>query len=312
MKDHEINNAIFDKTQSEREAVIEAFEEAWNGDSVPDLDAFIEDVGDVTLIELVHVDLENRIKAGVPRAIEHYLQTYPELAIGEVAIELIAAEYKLRKRSDLTVHPVDYQNRFPRWSEEIVSRFKVIDDQELNLNRAEQETVAVTQDALQTDQNLLSTVAKESLPAIPGYEVLALVAAGGMGIVFKARDESLGRLVAIKLPRQELSDDAEGQERFLREARASAKLRHANICPIHEIGQIDGKPYIVMGFVEGQTLHDTKKQGITARDAVNIVAKTALAVDYAHGHGIIHRDIKPANILIDHGSGDPILTDFGL
>jgi hypothetical protein len=148
------------------------------------------------------------------------------------------------------------------------------------------------------------------LPQLPGYAVQRLLGEGGMGIVVLARQYQLGRLVAIKLPLHMLSD--EGRARFLREARAAAGLRHPNICPVHEVGEHHGEPYLVMDYIDGPTLHDWLGQNPTARRCAELVALLARAVAHAHARGVIHRDLKPNNILVERTTGQPVLTDFGL
>lgn len=148
------------------------------------------------------------------------------------------------------------------------------------------------------------------LPQLPGYEVQRLLGEGGMGIVVLARQHQLGRLVAIKLPLHTLSQ--EGRARFLREARAAAGLRHPNICPVHEVGEHQGQPYLVMDYIDGPTLHDWVGQNPTARRCAELVALLARAVAHAHARGVIHRDLKPNNILVERSTGQPVLTDFGL
>lgn len=151
------------------------------------------------------------------------------------------------------------------------------------------------------------------LPQVPGYEVLEFIAKGGMGFVVKGRDPRLDRLVAIKMPlRAQLATESD-RDRFLREARAAAGLRHPAICTIHEVGEHDGQPYIVMDYIAGQTLRDwVKAQHPTARQLAELVAQVADAVAHAHRHGIVHRDIKPGNVMVDGESGQPVLMDFGL
>src|SRR5262249_30389169 len=132
------------------------------------------------------------------------------------------------------------------------------------------------------------------------------------GTVYKARDPSLDRVVAIKVPRSGNLATDEDRDRFLREARGVAQLRHAGIVPVHEVGEQDGVPYLVSEFVRGVTLADL----LTARrppprDAAQLVADVADALHFAHERGVIHRDVKPSNILLDD-DGRPHLMDFGL
>lgn len=163
--------------------------------------------------------------------------------------------------------------------------------------------------ALGAKENAGTTV----LPKIPSYSVERVVGRGGMGVVLKARHLLLGRTVALKIPLHAELLDAAQRERFLREARSAARLRHPNICPIHEVGEVDGRPYIALAFIEGQTLSAwIRTKTPSARAAAELVALIARAVDYAHQHGVIHRDLKPANVLIDAETNAPVLMDFGL
>jgi eukaryotic-like serine/threonine-protein kinase len=151
------------------------------------------------------------------------------------------------------------------------------------------------------------------LPIIPGYVVIGRIARGGMGEVLAARHQALDRPVAIKLPlAKEIASDLD-RERFLREARAAARLHHPHICTIYEIGEAAGRPYIAMDYIRGETLKQWREQQQpTARRAAEMVALLARAVDYAHSQGIVHRDIKPSNVIVEAASGSPILMDFGL
>ena len=145
------------------------------------------------------------------------------------------------------------------------------------------------------------------------FELLEVVGTGGFGTVYRARDPQLDRDVALKVPRTGALADDEDAARFLREAKASAQLRHPNIVALYEAGQIDGSYYIAAAFVEGATLKEALKDrgAFPHRDAATLVSKLAAALHYAHGHGIVHRDVKPANTMLDP-AGEPHIMDFGL
>jgi serine/threonine-protein kinase len=150
------------------------------------------------------------------------------------------------------------------------------------------------------------------LPVLPGYEVQAVLGHGGMGVVYRARHLRLQRTVALKMLLAGPSATAEERERFLREARAVAGLRHPNIVQVHDVSEVHGQPYLTMEYVEGGGLAQ-KLAGAPqpARQAAVLVATLAEAVQAAHQGGIIHRDLKPANVLLA-ADGTPRITDFGL
>ncbi|HYC91814.1 MAG TPA: protein kinase [Thermoanaerobaculia bacterium] len=153
----------------------------------------------------------------------------------------------------------------------------------------------------------------DALPTVLSrYRVLSLLGAGGMGEVYLASDDKLGRRVAIKILPDAVSRDEEARLRMLREARAVAALDHPNVCTIYEVGEHDGRSYIVMQFVEGETLFDRLRQArMSPTEVLDVAVQIAAALDEAHSHGIIHRDVKPMNIMLTP-RGQVKVLDFGL
>ncbi len=146
------------------------------------------------------------------------------------------------------------------------------------------------------------------------YLIRARVGRGGMASVYRAHDPSIGRDVAIKFLHASLAEDEECHTRFLREARAAGGLSHPNIAVVHDVGEIEGRPFMAMELIEGETLSDLldRHKKLSTREAVTIGIQIARALDYAHAHGVVHRDIKPGNILMLKGGRNIKVTDFGI
>jgi Protein kinase domain len=144
------------------------------------------------------------------------------------------------------------------------------------------------------------------------YELIEEAGLGGMGVVWRARQMGLDRVVALKMIRGGVLADAEDLKRFQAEAQAAAQLHHPNIVAIHEIGEHEGQHYYSMDFIEGKNLADfCDGKPLPAKQAAELIATIADAVQFAHQHGILHRDLKPQNVMLD-ANGAPHLTDFGL
>ena len=141
---------------------------------------------------------------------------------------------------------------------------------------------------------------EELAPHFPQLEIIECLGRGGMGVVYKARQKSLNRLVALKLLAPERADDPQFAERFAKEAQALAALNHPNIVTVYDFGQAGGFYFLLMEFVDGVNLRQAMKASrFTPEQALGIVPPVCEALQYAHEHGIVHRDIKPENLLLD-------------
>jgi len=151
------------------------------------------------------------------------------------------------------------------------------------------------------------------VPTFGRYEILDKLGEGAMGVVYRARDRSLGRVVALKMLSTELGDEEELHQRFHREAEAIGQLNHPNIVSVFDLGQSEGRLYMAMELLDGENLRAVIEKGgqISLPERVRILGEICEGVGYAHSKGVVHRDIKPANILVT-GSGRVKLLDFGL
>ena len=156
-------------------------------------------------------------------------------------------------------------------------------------------------------------MANSSFPNLGKYQISEEIGRGGMGAVYKGYDPLLDRTVAVKILAPHLVWEQAFLERFLREARAAARLQHPNIIPVHDVGQEGDNYYFVMAYLPGPSLKQliAQKGRLAPAEALSILRQLASALDYAHSKGLIHRDVKPANVMFNE-QGQAVLTDFGI
>ncbi len=295
------------------EAILQCFADAWRRGEQPGIDDFLARAeGDAQrralLVELVHEDLEFRFKAGEPVGAVAYLNRYPLLREdGAVAEELVAAELRLRQRQDACSSKDPAQH---------------VREEEITVAAPATREKEVPVPPL-AEQDLLPTVApsprdlRTPAPAAdgvktPGYEIMGELGRGGMGVVYKARQIKANRLVALKMILAGGHAGAADLARFRTEGEAIARLQHANIVQVYEVGEHDGQPFFSLELCEGGSL-ERKLAGTPqpATEAARLVEVLARAMHAAHQANVIHRDLKPSNVLLT-SDGAPKITEFGL
>jgi hypothetical protein len=237
------------------EEVVERFEQAWQEGPRPDLGQFLPADGPLrraVLIELVHIDLECRLKAGETVRVEEYLGRYPDLNDDpKAAIDLIVREHELRCQREGQVPFTELAQRFPAYQEVLRQRLQVTRDQEAPTAEHSQEQALLSTGGQASGRNLppppgldLAFLAppqrRGELGRLGGYPVVKLLGAGGMGLVFQAEDPRLLRRVALKVMRPELAASPLARERFLREARAAAAVRHDHVVTVFRFSRTSG------------------------------------------------------------------------
>jgi WD40 repeat protein/serine/threonine protein kinase len=243
--------------------------------------------------ELVRVDLEYRHKRGLPISVDDYLSPFPDLIHDEeLLLEVIEAEHRQRReRGDIPVLE-KYARRFPALAERLADR--------------------LTGATLGAGAMGGSRATAAPLPQVPGYEMLAVLGAGGMGVVYQARHIKLQRIVALKMIKGGTQVSADDLQRFRTEGEAVGRLQHPNVVQIHEVGEHHGLPFFTLEYCGGGSLA-SKLNGtpLPAMAAARLTETLARAMAAAHQKQIVHRDLKPHNVLLAEG-GVPKITDFGL
>ncbi len=326
--------------------IVDEFDRQWRSGNLPEIDCFLEkcqahqSIRAQLLVELIAVDLEYRwkpISANVttgaskrtpePWFLEKYLEKWPELgSVNQPPFELISEEYRVRKRWGHSPTHDDYRKRFPQYQERLEKELAAVDanlsqeqyksspDQEVPLTRSENSSQKG-----QGDETFPHFPGDLKLPQLQNYLIQEKLGTGGMAVVYKARQLSPSRIVAIKFIKSGDEADQELQDRFLQEANMVAQINNPGIVQIHDAGLKDGFPYYVMEYVEGGSLA-SRLQGQPQKETIAVRWVEALARGMAEVHrlGIIHRDLKPQNVLVDAKENSPPeswrlkIADFGL
>jgi eukaryotic-like serine/threonine-protein kinase len=258
------------------------------------------------LLSLVLRHQSRAWRRGERAAVEDYLAQQPGLrADAEAVLDLIYNEVLLREEDGESPRLEEYLGRFPELAPQLRLQFEV----EGALGA---KTLVGTGGYATLPADGTPPPAAGGRPSIPGYEIFGELGRGGMGVVYKARQLRLNRIVALKMVLAGDHASPEASVRFLAEAESIARLHHPNIVQIFAFGDCDGRPYFEMEYVAGGSLAD-RLDGIPwpARDAARMVETLARAIHEAHRLGIVHRDLKPANILLS-ADGTPKIADFGL
>ncbi|MCA9034940.1 MAG: serine/threonine protein kinase, partial [Planctomycetaceae bacterium] len=251
--------------------------------------------------------------------IEEIIQRFAWLAAqDDTLLDLIYSEVLLREDVGEKPASEEYTDRFPHLAESIVRQFQVhralLQDLPSETGKVTEE-FAVTYEELPRNASESGTVLLSSpgqLPKISGFEILNVAGRGGSGVAYRAIDNKLKRIVAVKVLDISHSADPVRSRQLLREAEAAASLVHPNIVQVFQVGEMHGTPFLVMEFIDGGSLAQQLKAGpMPPKAAIDLMLQVSDAVRFAHQKGIIHRDLKPGNILLD-ARGLPHVCDFGL
>jgi predicted Ser/Thr protein kinase len=270
------------------------------------------------LIEMVKIDLERRWQRGQRARLEAYVKALPELGGPDgLPADLLLAEYELLQQCGAPADVAEFARRFPRQADELRRLVEQARDE------ADGAPAAAPLETLRSGIHGTDAASLAPSPRQPGaapspgwlgrYRIVRELGRGAMGTVYLAHDSQLDRLVALKVPRFSDADGPEVRQRFLREARAAATIEHPNVCPVYDVGEVGGTPYLTMAYLPGEPLSQrlAGQKCLPARRAASLVRQLADALQAAHERGVIHRDLKPSNIILNP-RGDPVILDFGL
>jgi serine/threonine-protein kinase len=286
----------------------------WHQGQQPDVAAFLAAAGTRDpdeVLAVLRVDQTERFRLGQPLPVETYLETVPALREDQDGtLDLIFAEFLLREESGEQPAAAEYIGRFPQYAEELRLQLDLHHALGTQFELPSNRTTSI---ATQLDRRSVESRGhSEGLLEIPGYTILGVLGRGGMGVVYRAWQHDLNRLVAIKMVHAGAQASPAILARFRVEAEAVARLRHPNLVQIHGVGEQAGAPYLVLELVEGRNLaHRLAGTPQSLAWAAGLVETLARAIHAAHEQGVVHRDLTPANVLLT-AEGIPKITDFGL
>jgi serine/threonine-protein kinase len=303
-----------------RERLLQRFEDAWlqgRRPAIPDFLPVEPDERRSALIELVHTDLEYRLRAGEPARVEEYLHRYADLGQDrEALVGLLAAEYDLRRTREPSLTVQEYLSRFPQLGADL--------REHLPPGEPAGNTGAGYLPDHPTDPYPPPSETTGEAPESAGrYRRVRFHARGGIGEVHLAQDQELRREVALKRIQPRHGTSADARARFLREAEITARLEHPGVVPVYGLVQdAEGQPCYAMRFIEGETFQDAitrahqpglpdGERELQFRQLLTRLVTVCNTIAYAHSRGVIHRDVKPANILLGC-YGETLLVDWGL
>jgi WD40 repeat protein len=314
-------------TISESSSPARQLQQLWDGGQQPDVEAFLAQAGDIPPLEVLavlRIDQYERWQRGQCVPVEDYLRHHPRLGSDEeLVLELIQGEMLLRQELGQPPLPAEYQKRFPEHGprlERLFALHRVLFDSSGAPSGAAASTPAQGGETWETG---LAAEAASPGPGRPvrkgrvgecvaGYELLEELGQGGMGVVYRAHQKSLQRVVALKMILAGAHAGADELARFRAEAEAVARLQHPHIVQIHEVGEYQSHAYFSLEYVDGGTLAQRLVSApLSARQAAELIETLARAIHYAHLQGIVHRDLKPSNVLLAQ-DGVAKIADFGL
>ena len=272
----------------------------------PHDEGFSAPLSQVQRVDRVCDQFEAAWRAGPRPRIDDFLTQFPTAERSDLLRELLLLDLDYCRQLGESPTLEDYRAQYPALEFDRFANLFTQPPQPVSATDT-RATLPFAPSAIQTPDGQLPRI-----HYLGDYELLAEISRGGMGVVYKARQVSLNRLVAVKMILAgQLATQAD-HDRFHAEAEAAALLDHPNIVPVFEVGEHEGQHYFSMGYVDGPSLAARLAEGpLPPKEAAELVATVAGGVEYAHRQGVIHRDLKPSNILID-GEGRPRVTDFGL